>query len=82
MAGDRVAGPPLDLAQGALELVVGERLDLAAAVANEMVMMLAVGVERLEARDAGAEKMPRALVRFALQAARAGRTPRRRLARA
>jgi ornithine--oxo-acid transaminase len=29
-----------------------------------------------------AEKMPRALVRFALHAARAGRTPRRRLARA
>src|SRR5207249_9483397 len=39
-------------------------------------------VGALEETIAGAEKMPRALVRFALQAARAGRTPRRRLARA
>jgi len=39
-------------------------------------------VSALEETVAGAEKMPRALVRFALQAARAGRTPRRRLARA
>jgi ornithine--oxo-acid transaminase len=35
-------------------------------------------VGALEETVAGAEKMPRALVRFALQAARAGRTPRRR----
>ena len=39
-------------------------------------------VSALEETVAGAEKMPRALVRFAFQAARAGRTPRRRLARA
>jgi ornithine--oxo-acid transaminase len=36
----------------------------------------------LEETVADAEKMPRALVRFALGAARAGRAPRRRLARA
>ena len=38
-------------------------------------------VSALEETIARAEKMPRALVRFALQAARAGRTPRRRPAR-
>jgi ornithine--oxo-acid transaminase len=38
-------------------------------------------VSALEETIAPAEKMPRALVRFALQAARAGRTPRRRPAR-
>jgi ornithine--oxo-acid transaminase len=39
-------------------------------------------VSALEETIARAEKMPRALVRFALQAARSGRTPKRRLARA
>ena len=39
-------------------------------------------VSALETTVVRAEKMPRALVRFALQAARAGRTPRRRLTRA
>jgi ornithine--oxo-acid transaminase len=39
-------------------------------------------VGALEETVARAEKMPRALVRFAFQAARAGRTPKRRLARA
>jgi ornithine--oxo-acid transaminase len=39
-------------------------------------------VSALEETIARAEKMPRALVRFALRAARAGRGPRRRLARA
>jgi ornithine--oxo-acid transaminase len=39
-------------------------------------------VSSLEETVAGAEKMPRALVRFALRAARAGRGRRRRLARA
>jgi ornithine--oxo-acid transaminase len=39
-------------------------------------------VSALEETIARAEKMPRALVRFALTAARAGRTPRRRLVRA
>jgi ornithine--oxo-acid transaminase len=38
-------------------------------------------VSALEETVTRAERMPRALVRFALQAARAGRTPRRRLAR-
>ena len=58
MAGDRVAGPAFDLAQGALELVVGERLDLAAVVADEMVVVLAVRVDRLEAGGAGADVDP------------------------
>jgi ornithine--oxo-acid transaminase len=39
-------------------------------------------VSALEQTITRAEKMPRALVRFALQAARAGRGPRRRRARA
>ncbi|HEY6835181.1 MAG TPA: aspartate aminotransferase family protein [Gaiellaceae bacterium] len=39
-------------------------------------------VSALEETIARAEKMPRALVRFALQAARSGRTPKRPLARA
>ena len=39
-------------------------------------------VTSLEETIARAEKMPRALVRFALGAARAGRTPKRRLAKA
>jgi ornithine--oxo-acid transaminase len=39
-------------------------------------------VSALEETIASAEKMPRALVRFALRAARAGRTPRRPLVRA
>jgi ornithine--oxo-acid transaminase len=39
-------------------------------------------VSALEETVTRAEKMPRALVRFALTAARAGRTPRRRLVRA
>ena len=39
-------------------------------------------VTALEETIDRAEKMPRALVRFALTAARAGRTPKRRLARA
>ena len=51
----RVAGAPLDVVQLALELVVGERLDLAAAVADEVVMVLAVGVDRFEARRARAD---------------------------
>jgi ornithine--oxo-acid transaminase len=39
-------------------------------------------VSALEETISRAEKMPRALVRFALGAARAGRAPKRRLARA
>ena len=55
MAGDRVTGSPFDLPQGSLELVVGEGLNLAAVVADEVVVMLAAGVHRLEARGAGAD---------------------------
>ena len=58
MAGDRVARPAFDLAQGALELIVGERLDLAAVVADEVVMVLAPGVDRLEAGRPGADVDP------------------------
>ena len=38
-------------------------------------------VDALDETIARAEKMPRALVRFALGAARAGRAPKRKLAR-
>ena len=55
MAGNRVAGPALDLLEGALELVVGERLDLAAIVTDQVVMVLPACVDRLEARGAGAD---------------------------
>ena len=58
MAGDGVAGSALDLVQDALELVVGEGFDLAAVVADEVVMMLAVRVDRLEAGRAGADVDP------------------------
>ena len=56
--GDRVARLPFDSAQRALELVIGEGLDLAASLADEMVMVFAVRVERLEAGDAGADVDP------------------------
>ena len=49
MAGDRIPGAAFDLPQRALELLVGERLDLAAAVAHEMVVVLAAPVDGLEA---------------------------------
>ena len=55
MAGNRVAGSPFDLPQCSLELVVGEGLDLAAVVADEVVVMFAAGVKGLEARRAGAD---------------------------
>jgi hypothetical protein len=58
VTGDRVAGSALDLVQRPLELVVGERLHLATVVADEMVMMLAVGVDRLEAGRTGADVDP------------------------
>lgn len=48
MAGDGVAGAPLDLAQHALQLVVRERLDLAAVVADEVMVMLATRLDRFE----------------------------------
>ena len=55
MTCDRVTGSPFDLPKRSLELVVGEGLDLAAVVADEVVVMLAAGVHRLEARGAGAD---------------------------
>lgn len=58
MARDRVARPSLDLPQRAFELVVRECLDLPAVVADKVVMMLAVGVDRLVPRDAGSDVDP------------------------
>ena len=56
MAGDRVPRLALDLPQRALELVVRERLDLAAAVAEEVVMVvLSARVDRLEAGGSRAD---------------------------
>ena len=43
-------GSLLDIVDRALECLVGERLDLAAVVADQMVMMLAARVARLEPR--------------------------------
>ena len=51
MAGGRVAGLALDLSQGVFETFGLERLDLAAAVADQVVMMVAAGMSRLEPRD-------------------------------
>jgi hypothetical protein len=58
VARDRVAGPAFDLPQRTLELVVGEGLDLAAVVADEVVMMLTPGVDRLEAGRTGPDVDP------------------------
>jgi len=58
VTGDRITGSPFDLPIRSLELVVGEGLDLAAVVADEVVVMLAAGVHRLEARGAGADVDP------------------------
>ena len=55
MADDGVAGSAFDLAQSPLELIVCECLDFAAVVADEVVVMLAAGVDRLETRRAGAD---------------------------
>ena len=51
MSGSRVAGLPLDLAERVLEPLVRERLDLAAAVADQVMMVDAVAVSGLESRD-------------------------------
>ena len=58
MAGNRVPRPALDLAQHGLELFVGEGLDLAAAVADEVMVVLAGAERRLVPCDAGAEVDP------------------------
>ena len=65
----QVAGHGLNVLKGLPPLVVSEDdLDWFVAALDETVSR--------------AEKMPRALVRFALHAARAGRSPRRRPVRA
>lgn len=54
----RISATAGDALDRRLEPGVCERLDLPAVVADEMVVMLAVGVSRLEARDAVAEVDP------------------------
>ena len=58
MAGDGVAGSALDLVQRTFEVLVGECLDAAAVVAEEVVVVLAARQHRLVASDAGAELDP------------------------
>jgi hypothetical protein len=53
-----VSAPARDPLERSLERRILERLDLSAVVADEMVVMLAVGVRRLEAGDAVAEVDP------------------------
>ena len=55
---DSVTGLPLDLEEGQLELLVCERLDLAALIADEMMVVFAVPVDRLETRRPGADVDP------------------------
>jgi len=58
VGGDGVAGLPLDLVDHGFELGIGKRLDLAAVVADEVVMMLAALQRRFVARDSGTEVDP------------------------
>src|SRR5476649_261864 len=58
MPGDRVAGLALDLVQRPFELLVGERLELPAGGADEMVVMLPTRMHRLVAGGARAEVDP------------------------
>lgn len=58
MPADRVAPAAGNSLERRLEGRILERLDLPAVVADEMVVMLAVGVRRLEAGDAVAEVDP------------------------
>ena len=51
----RVAEPPGRALERALQRLVGERLDPAAVVADEMVMVVVALVRGLEARDAVAD---------------------------
>ena len=55
MRDDLVPGLLLDRLDRALERGVVERLDLAAARADEVMVMVVAGAHRLEARDAVAE---------------------------
>ena len=58
MAGDGVAGRLLETVDRVLELAVGERLDLPAAVTDQMVMVAAAGVDGFVAGDSRAEVDP------------------------
>jgi hypothetical protein len=58
MAADGVAGSALDPVQGALELRIGECLDLPALVADDVVMVLPACVQGLEPGRAGADVDP------------------------
>src|SRR5262249_37876925 len=58
MARDGIAGRLLEPVDRPLEAAVLERLDLAAGVAHEMVMVVAAGMDRLVAGDAGAKVDP------------------------
>ena len=51
MPSDRIAAAPLDVAQNALEALVGERLDPAAVVADDVVVVLDRVADGLETRD-------------------------------
>jgi len=51
VTGGRVARLPLDLSQGVFQPFVLERLHLAAGVADQVVVMVAAGMSRLEPRD-------------------------------
>ena len=58
MPGDVEAEAACDVLERPLERVVGERLDLAAVVADEVVVMIASGVRGLVAGDAVADVDP------------------------
>ena len=72
MLGDVEGDAPGEPVDGALELVVGEGLHVAAAVADHVVMVVAVGARGLVARgaladlDAGDEAEPDELVEHAV----------------
>jgi len=52
---DGVAGSAFEFGEGSFEFVVGEGFDLAALVADEVVVVFAVGVDGFEAGAVGAE---------------------------
>ncbi len=58
MAGDLEAARLLDVLQGPLEPLVGERLDLAAVVADDVVVVLHRVADRLEAGHSVAKVDP------------------------
>ena len=72
--GDASSGPRV----GGFDKASAEHVELALVVTEEDLDSFASALEDTVSR---AERMPRALVRFALGAARAGGKPRRRLTR-